>query len=128
MPELPNGGAMTLPGQSARELDSKPRQQPFTLPQTQPELWQPNLVSRAPIAPIENSPSVLFGGTESLVEESRDWWLKDQANLFDNWYGPEQEAALLGNGNMNDFDNLGFVSNSYGMNEGDGFVAANGIL
>lgn len=37
-----------------------------------------------------NSASVLFGGIGSLVEENREWWLKDQSSLamgFGNWGG-----------------------------------------
>ena len=119
---------MPLHGHSTVELDSKPPQPPFTMPRAQPELWRPDVVTHASIAATDISPSVVFGGTESLVEESRDWWLKDQATFFDNWYGPEPEAALLGNDNMNGFSNVEFGANTYGMNGGNGFVAANGVL
>jgi hypothetical protein len=36
-------------------------------------------------------PTVLFGGVASLVEESQDWWVKDQSSLamgFNNWSDP----------------------------------------
>ena len=36
----------------------------------------------------------LFGGVDSLMEESQDWWLKDQSQLahgFDNWTAPTQD-------------------------------------
>ena len=35
-----------------------------------------------------------FGGVDSLLEESQDWWFKDQAQLatgFDNWNAPTQD-------------------------------------
>ena len=39
-----------------------------------------------------SDPVVLFGGVESLVEESQNWWFKDQSALavgINNWVGPE---------------------------------------
>jgi hypothetical protein len=45
--------------------------------------------------------AVLFGGVDSLVEESQDWWLKDQSALalgFDNWIDANTDWAGLGLG------------------------------
>lgn len=40
----------------------------------------------------------LFGGIESLMQESQDWWYKDQNQLaqgFDNWNGPSSDWASM---------------------------------
>lgn len=42
------------------------------------------------------SPSALFGGLDNPAEESTDWWINDQANLYDNWYGNPGDAAAAG--------------------------------
>ncbi|MCJ1387092.1 Nitrogen assimilation transcription factor nit-4 [Xylographa soralifera] len=82
------------------------------------------------------SPSALFGGVDSLLEESRDWWLKDQSTLFDDWPKTESGSMMIGNGvgtGMNGtagFENsttnggdglgyMGFGGNSYGYNNGN---------
>jgi hypothetical protein len=52
----------------------------------------------------------MFGGVDSLVEESQDWWLKDQSALalgFDNWIDAGTDWAGLGMGS-----NFGNVSSS----------------
>lgn len=136
MSKLPNGGVMPFPGQSTVEVESKPLQQHYALSPAQPELWRTN-VAQDSVAPTESSPSMVFGGVESLVEENRDWWLEDQANFFDNWYGSDQEAALLGNSNtgnssmrnssVNGFGNLSFGPNPYGMSGKNGFETTNRI-
>jgi hypothetical protein len=36
----------------------------------------------------------LFGGVESLIEDSQEWWFRDQSQLatgFDNWNAPSQD-------------------------------------
>ena len=81
-------------------------------------------------------PARLFGGVESLVEESQDWWLKDQSALamgFNNWIdagggrsAPPQEWAMLGysiptTAEDNDADVYG-----YSVNDFPGFGGSNG--
>ena len=62
---------------------------------------------------------MLFGGVESLVEESQDWWLRDQSALalgFDNWVDPTAEWSSL---NTSPPNNVGLVNNvSNGMMNG----------
>ena len=33
-----------------------------------------------------------------MFEDSRDWWLKDQSMLFDNWTQAGAEGTMLANG------------------------------
>ena len=35
--------------------------------------------------------SAIFGGFDTLFEDSKDWWLKDQSSIFDNW--PRRESG-----------------------------------
>lgn len=111
----PHGGAMSLAPRSAAELGPTSRQQRVALPQAQQDLWDQESSSRGIIAQPETSPSMLFGGIESLVEESQDWWLKDQAAFFDNWYGPEQEAAFIGEEYFGGYGSPGMKENAYGL-------------
>lgn len=110
----PHGGAMSLAPRSVAELGQMSRQQRFALPQAQQDLWNQESSSQGIMAQPETSPSMLFGGIESLVEESQDWWLKDQAAFFDNWYGPEQEVAYIGDENFGGYGNPGLKGNAYG--------------
>ena len=101
------GGATSLAPQPAavpvQDLQQKQQQQQqehlrYLLPVQPEQLWNtPDQSACSSPLPIhaEASPSILFNGVESLVEESQDWWINDQANLFNNWYGSlEQEAAM----------------------------------
>lgn len=36
---------------------------------------------------------------DNPIEESTDWWINDQANIFDNWYGNLGDTAGAGGGN-----------------------------
>lgn len=123
-----NGGALSLSAQSAAEIGQKSRQQRFAWSQPQQELWNQDGSSRGVMTQPEASPSMLFGDIESLVEESQDWWLKDQATFFDNWYGPEQEVVFMSTEAFNEYGNSGLQANAYGLNESDGFWPAKGIL
>lgn len=107
------------------QLSGQPR---LILPQAQQELWNGARTCQGAVAQAETSPSMLFGGVESLVEESQDWWLKDQTNIFDNWYGTEQEAALMANGVFNDFAYSGLRANNYGLNGGECFAPPTHIV
>lgn len=119
-----NSGGMSLSPESATQFGQKSGQRLSVWPQAQQELWNQDSSSRGVIARPETSPSMLFGGIESLVEESQDWWLKDQSTFFDNWYGPEQKVASLGTESFNGYGK----ANAYGLNEGDGFLPVEGLL
>lgn len=123
-----NGGATTLSPRSAAELGQKSRQQRFVPQQSQRDAWNKDSPSQGVLAQTETSPSMLFAGIELLVEESQDWWFKDQATFFDNWYGPEQEVTFMSNENFNGYENSVFKASAYGLNDGDGFLPAQGNL
>jgi hypothetical protein len=88
-PSTRANGTMSVAPESAMQLTSPyPQHQPYLLPEsgassvTQTQS-APSMASSAP------SPSVMFGGVDSLME-SQNWWLRDQASLavgFDNWGG-----------------------------------------
>jgi hypothetical protein len=96
-------GEMSLPPQSASDMNrgaNKVRPSTYLthLTQAQQDAWNRHQAARAGSKPHSTeSPTntasnanaaILFGGVESLVEESQDWWLKDQSALalgFDNW-------------------------------------------
>ena len=111
-------------------------QQQFMSPNTPQVQWGngPHADTTSPQS--HASPSALFGGVDSLLQESRDWWLKDQSTLFDNWPKTESGSMMIGNGvgaGMNGiagYENpttnggdglsyMGFEGNSYGYNNGD---------
>lgn len=64
----------------------------------------------------------LFGGVESLIGESQDWWYNDQNQLaqgFDNWTAPEADwSSMNGFGLPNDIN----VAGSAGL-----FPHSNGV-
>lgn len=131
-----NGGTTSLPLQSAS--DEHLQEQCRILPQVQPELWSQGVVPQVPMSQvpvsqaavdqIQTSPSTLFGGIESLVEESQDWWLKDQAQFFDNWLAPEQGGELMDNNVVNDIGISGYDGNSYGINGGANVMPGNSLI
>jgi hypothetical protein len=48
-------------------------------------------ITISPSGSRTTDPARVFGGVESLIEESQDWWLKDQSALamgFNNWVDP----------------------------------------
>lgn len=58
-----------------------------------------NIMPKTSSAEIANNAAVLFGGVDSLIEESQDWWLNDQAQLatgFDNWNSPAPSDWSMG--------------------------------
>lgn len=89
-------GGLSLPPQSAADftrLKSRNSASVY-LTREQQEAWNRHQANRN-VSTSGNQPgdrsnnaAVLFGGVESLVEESQDWWLRDQSALalgFDNW-------------------------------------------
>ena len=100
------------------DLSNSTRSQDFSIPKIQRDLWKQDQAQRSATRQARTSPSVLFGGVDSLIEESQDWWLKDQSALavgFDNWNKLESEAALLGDGFSN------------GINGTNGIGIGNGV-
>jgi hypothetical protein len=106
-------GEMSLPPRSASDLNrgtNKVRPSTYLthLTQAQQDAWNQHQATRSgsnthSIGTSTNTASnanaaILFGGVESLVEESQDWWLKDQSALalgFDNWIDPGTDWAGL---------------------------------
>ncbi|KAL8993198.1 MAG: hypothetical protein Q9169_006529 [Polycauliona sp. 2 TL-2023] len=83
-------GSMSLPPSSASELNPRSRPQQYGLPQAQQEMWNRDRASRGAVAQNQTSPSVLFGGVDSLIEDSQDYWLqRDTGNLLAHWTGVE---------------------------------------
>src|SRR5271156_4451675 len=127
-----SSGGLSLPPQSASDLNrgaGKTRPTYLThLTQTQRDAWDRHQAARAgsntrSTGSSANTSSnanaaILFGGVESLVEESQDWWLKDQSTLalgFDNWIDANTDWAGLGLGStfgIGDNAASGFSGNS----------------
>jgi hypothetical protein len=107
-----SSGGLSLPPQSASDLTrGAGRIRPLTyLTQAQQDAWNASQVARSisaansgPTAGANTNASAaaLFGGVDSLVEESQDWWLKDQSALalgFDNWIDAGTGWSTLGLG------------------------------
>lgn len=109
-------GEMSLPPQSAADLNrgtnkARPSTSLNHLTQAQQDAWNRHQAARAgsnihswgsstDTASNANA-ATLFGGVESLVEESQDWWLKDQSALalgFDNWVDGGTDWGIQGLG------------------------------
>jgi hypothetical protein len=57
------------------------------------------------------SPSALLGSIENLVQESQDWWLRDQSALalgFDNWGMIDADPSMIASSGV---DGVSFVGN-----------------
>ena len=110
-----SSGGMSLPPQSASDLNrSTNKVRPSThlthLTQAQQDAWNRHQAARAGSNTSTGNSAdtsgnanaaIMFGGVDSLVEESQDWWLKDQSALalgFDNWIDPGADWAGLGLG------------------------------
>lgn len=120
----PPGIRVSVPTSVSAEPQRLPRQGRYNLSQAQEELWNQDVASRGSTASAQLSPSTLFGGIDSLVQEQDGWWYKDQyalENGFGNWNSIDSDMGLLGNG----APGSGFVVdgvNSYNLSEGDTFV------
>ena len=118
-----SNGVSAVPVQSNMNYGRKPRQQAFVLPPAQQELWNQDRASR--VSAAQTSPSVLFGGVPALMEDSHDWWYKDQQNFFANWNGTEQQD--LSNRGANDMANAAYA-NSYTFPGETSSASPNGLL
>jgi len=101
-----SSGNFSLPPHSAADLTrNSGRIRPSTsLTKEQQDAWKA-LQARMGIASAQQAASIptagsnasaqaLFGGVESLIGESQDWWYNDQRQLalgFDNWTAPEPD-------------------------------------
>lgn len=116
-----SSGNFSMPPHSAAELSrSVGRMRPSTtLTKEQQDAWnalQARMASHGTQRPgSSNAPpsanaSSMFGGVASLIEESQDWWYKDQNQLavgFDNWNAPTPEWSMNGaNAGLSDIGNL----------------------
>ncbi len=123
--EVPQpNGVSAMPVQQTLDYSRKPRQQAFVLPQVQQELWNQDRASRGSAA--QTSPSVLFGGVPALIEDSHDWWYKDQQTFFASWTGMEQESAMMGNRTTNEIATTGYA-NSYAFPGEEHSASPNGL-
>lgn len=101
-----SSGNMSLPPQNANDLSrGANRIRPSTmLTPEQQAAWNAHQarlstgagtsINVAAKADQTRNAAKLFGGVDSLMEESQDWWFKDQAQLamgFDNWNAPTQD-------------------------------------
>lgn len=150
-----SSGNMSLPPQSAADFNRGMHKiRPATqLTKEQQDAWnahQARLSSGAGASRSTESKAdqnanaaKLFGGVDSLMEESQDWWFKDQSQLamgFDNWTEPTQDwfGFEMGYDN-NDAGNPGPAmnpnqigygndnrTNGYGQLTGNGFTKTNG--
>ena len=115
-PDMPRlDSLLTMPTQSANDFNPKSRQHGYVMPQPQQEMWNN---SQAPQAPQvqQTSPTMLFGGVDSLMQD-QEWWLRDSNQMFANWNGMEQDAALQGNAGFDKgTGNMGYGTGVYGMN------------
>ena len=98
---------MSLPPQSASDMSRMSRQSTIALPEEQRKAWNQYQYRRisqptASTGQQPTSPSMLFGGVDSLVNtDSQEWWMKDQSQFalgFDNWVGMEPEWPIPGSG------------------------------
>ena len=121
---MPNG-ASAVPVQSSMNYSRKPRQQAYALPKAQQELWNQDRASR--VSAAQTSPSMLFGGIPALIEDSQDWWYKDQQNFFANWNGMEQESVMMGNRGANEVANTAYA-NPYIFPGDTSSTSPNGLL
>lgn len=112
-------GSMSLPPSSASELHHRSRSQQYVLPQAQQEMWNRDRASRGAIAQNQLSASVLFGGVDSLIDDSQEYWLqRDTRNLFAHWTGVEGQDGNMSSG-MNDGNGNGngyYTGGRFGMN------------
>jgi hypothetical protein len=144
-----SSGNNSLPPRSAAEFNrTNTRLRPSVhLTKAQQDAWNAHEAARLQASQSQSmsssasgarstDPSVLFGGVESLVEESQDWWLKDQAALaigFNNWIDPaagrngtQPDWSMMGYNVPTTFDDNDGNIYGYGVNEYSGYGAQNG--
>jgi hypothetical protein len=131
----------SLPSRSAADLGrGSQRLRPSTnLTKAQQDAWNAHQAGRLQAANDQRTeptnriadPAVLFGGVQSLVEESQDWWLKDQSALavgFNNWVdtgggrsAAQADWAMLGYSIPTTTDEQNANMHGYGVNNFSGY-------
>lgn len=129
-----SSGGLSLPPQSAADLTRNLHKMRAStqLTKAQQEAWNAHQArlknsgngSSSDITKTNSTANaaVLFGGIDTLMEESQDWWFKDQSQLasgFDNWTAPAADWSNLDIGVSNE------TNTSSNMNEGQ-FSYTNG--
>ena len=115
-PDIPRlDGILSMPTPSVNGFSKNSGQQSYVMPTTQQEMWNTSQAPQAPQVP-RTSPTMLFGGVDSLMQD-QEWWLRDSNQMFANWNGMEQEAAMQGSGGFDSgTGNMGYGNGVYGMN------------
>ena len=127
-PDVPSiNGALGMPPQSAPAFGNKPRQHGYVMPQAQQSqtgqqrsppqgFWNQSQNQTNPVSQPTTSPTMLFGGVDSLIQD-QEWWLRDSNQMFANWNGMEQDAVMSGNSGFDmGTGNMGYGNVAYGMN------------
>ncbi len=120
-----SSGNLSMPPQNAADLvrDSHRVRASTYLTKAQQDAWnahQARLASSGAAGgtsqPSAQNPAKLFGGVDSLIEDTQDWFFKDQNQLamgFGNWGEPTQDWGTL---DLSFFDTDG--TNSSRVNTG----------
>lgn len=130
-PDMPHlDGSLTFPPQSAADFSNKANQHNYVVPQTpQQDFFSrgQNQTSRAPPAQQTTSPTMLFGGVDSLVQD-QEWWLRDSNQMFANWNGMDHDAVMNGNSGFDMGTGAGNMGYSVGNGAyGNGMNGMNGM-
>lgn len=120
-----SSGNFSLPPHSAADLiRNSGRIRPSTqLTKEQQDAWNAlqarmnsSSTSQAPRrsnATVNATAQSLFGGVESLIGESQDWWYNDQNQLaqgFDNWNAPTPDWSSMNNFGVGGGENVSAMS------------------
>ncbi|KIX08566.1 uncharacterized protein Z518_03222 [Rhinocladiella mackenziei CBS 650.93] len=127
-----SSGGLSMPPQSAADLNrDMHRIRPSTyLTKAQQDAWNAHQArmggasgatsgAASHVAADQNA-AKLFGGIDSLIEETQDWFFKDQSQLalgFENWGEPQQDWASL---------DLSFFDSGDGTTNSSSHVNTNG--
>ena len=145
-----SSGNLSMPPQSAADLSRNANKirPSTTLTKAQQDAWSvhqarmsSNVAAGAVSAQDDVNAAKLFGGIDSLMEDSQDWWYKDQTQLalgFDNWNAPTQDwfgfdakyNSKYNEGNLDMIDSSGFqytngngnLTNGYGQYTNDDLI------
>jgi hypothetical protein len=74
--------------------------------QQAPPVWNMARTNISQSSPNRNSPTSMFGSLDSLFEESKDWWYRDQSTFFENWSRRESTAEINGTSGYNRMNNM----------------------
>ncbi|KAI1624684.1 fungal-specific transcription factor domain-containing protein [Exophiala viscosa] len=132
-----SSGNLSMPPQSAADLsrDAHRVRSSTYLTKAQHDAWnahQARLATTSTAASGTQMSSAnaakLFGGVDSLIEDTQDWFFKDQNQLamgFGNWVEPQQDWGTL---DLSFFgtDGSGTVNNGSYVNTNDSSPAYNG--